>query len=372
MNAPEMRRPELQRTERAQHETIDLRTVILVVAALAIFLYFIKAILLPFIVAGITAYVCSPLLDWLAVRTKLPRALFAVLVFLLLLGTASLVAATAGQPLFAEMRTTVSDLQGTLEQLLREANGGTPIQVFGLSIGPDTVHDAFDRARDWFSQPDHVALLTGYGLVTVIGIFLTAILLVWFLITGPSVARGLFWLVPPSRRELVARIWARLDPVLKHYFIGVAATVVYAAVAAYIGLAIFLDLNHAVLLALLTGVAETLPFIGSTAVAIIAGLVALHTATGIMSIVAFTIYATVLRLSIDQVVAPLVLGRAANVHPVLIIFCFLAGAVTYGIAGVILSVPVALTIKITLAVLYGDDDAAQPTASSSSLPHQTT
>ena len=111
------------------------------------------------------------------------------------------------------------------------------------------------------------------------------------------------------------------------------------------------------LLALLTGIAETLPFIGSTAVAIIAGLVALHTASGIMSIVAFAIYATVLRLSIDQLVAPLVLGRAANVHPVLIIFCFLAGAVTFGIAGVILSVPVALTVKTTLATLYADEAA---------------
>src|SRR5271155_1323944 len=209
MNAPEMRDHEVQHAERTLRDTIDLRTAVMVVAAIAIFLYLIKPILLPFIVAGIPAYVCSPLLDWFAGRTRLPRALFAVLVFLLLLGTASLVAATAGQPLFVEMRITVSDLQGTLEQLLREANGGAPIQVFGLSIGPDTVHDAFDRAGDWFSQPDHVALLTGYGLVTVIGIFLTAILLIWFLITGPSVARGLFWLVPPSRRELVSRIWAR-------------------------------------------------------------------------------------------------------------------------------------------------------------------
>ena len=359
MNAPEIRRHESQGGVRALYGTSGFRTAVIAVAALAIFIYLIKPILLPFIVSGITAYVCSPLLDWLASKTKLPRALFAVLLFVLMLGAASLIVATAGQPLIAEMRTTVSDLQGTFEQLLREANGGAPIQVFGLSIGPDTISDGFDRVRDWFSQPDHVALLTGYGLVTIIGIFLTAILLIWFLITGPSVARGLFWLVPPGRRELVARIWMRLDPALKHYFIGVAATVVYAAIASYIGLAFFLDLNHAVLLALLTGIAETLPFIGSTAVAIIAGLVALHTATGFMSIVAFTIYATVLRLSIDQVVAPLVLGRAANVHPVLIIFCFLAGAVTYGVAGVILSVPVALTIKITLETLYSDEDQAK-------------
>ena len=42
-------------------------------------------------------------------------------------------------------------------------------------------------------------------------------------------------------------------------------------------------------------------------------------------------------------------------HPVLIIFCFLAGGVVLGIPGVILAVPVALVVKSTLATVYGDD-----------------
>ncbi len=358
MDEPVIGHRERDRVEqRHPRGTGEIRSVVLVIAAIAISLYLIKPILLPFVVAGVVAYVCTPLLDWLAARTKLPRALFAVALFLLLAGVGGLMGAVGGQSLIAETGTTLRDLQGTLEQLLRRANGGEPIQFLGLSIGPETVHVMFDRARDWFADPGHVALLTGYGFMAVLGTFLTAVLLIWLLITGPSVARGLFWLVPPGRRDLVSRIWVRLDPILKHYFVGVFAIVIYATIAAYIGLALILGLEHAMLLALLTGIAETLPFIGSTAVAIIAGLVALHTASGIMSIVAFAIYATVLRLSIDQLVAPLVLGRAANIHPVLIIFCFLAGAVTFGIAGVILSVPVALAVKTTLAVLYADDDA---------------
>ena len=106
---------------------------------------------------------------------------------------------------------------------------------------------------------------------------------------------------------------------------------------------------------MLTGLLETIPIVGSTAAAIIAGLVSLHTATGVMSIIAFTAYVVVLRLTIDQIVAPLVLGSAARVHPVLIIFSFFAGAVLLGIPGVILAVPAAVTVKTTLATLYGDD-----------------
>ena len=72
------------------------------------------------------------------------------------------------------------------------------------------------------------------------------------------------------------------------------------------------------------------------------------------SIIAYVIYATALRLSIDQLVGPLLLGSAARVHPTLVIFCFLAGAAMFGIVGVILAVPVALTVKVVLAAIYGE------------------
>jgi len=187
------------------------------------------------------------------------------------------------------------------------------------------------------------------------GAFLTMVLLFYFLVSGESVARGLFWIVPPHRRPLVARIWHRLDPLLMRYFIGVLAVVLYATIAAYVGLGVILGIKHAVLLALLTGILETVPVIGPTAAAIIAGLISLRTAAGIINIAEYALYATLLRLSIDQLVGPVVLGRAAHVHPVLIIFCFLAGGVVLGIPGVILAVPVALVVKSTLATLYGDE-----------------
>ncbi len=175
-----------------------------------------------------------------------------------------------------------------------------------------TAHDisqgALDRLRDWFSQTDQLGLLTEYGLAFIMGSFLTIVLLFYFLVSGRRVARGLFWIVPPHRRPLVARIWTRLDPVLMRYFIGVLALVVYATIAAYIGLGVILGIKHAVFLALLTGILETVPVVGPTAAAILAGLVSLRTATGIISIVEYAAYATALRLSIDQVVGPVVLG----------------------------------------------------------------
>lgn len=359
--APDPKGLKIQRSESgsatASRAAAEIRPVIFALVAIAVFAYIIRFILLPFVISGVIAYICTPLLDWLAWRTRLPRALLAVLLFLLLLGAAALTVAAASHRLVAEIGAAVDDLHGTIVRLLGGATGDQSIRLFGQSLDvTEIVRSLTDRIRDWFAQPDLLVLAVGYSLAGIMGMILTAALLCYFLVGGKSAARGLFWTVPPTYRPLVAQIGNRVDPLLKRYFVGVLAIVIYATVAAYVGLGVVLGVDHAVLLALLTGVLEIVPIIGSTAAAIIAGLVSLHTATGVMSILAFALYAVLLRLSIDQVIAPLVLGGAVHVHPVLIIFCIIAGAVLFGIPGVILAVPAALTVKATLATLYGDAD----------------
>jgi predicted PurR-regulated permease PerM len=44
-------------------------------------------------------------------------------------------------------------------------------------------------------------------------------------------------------------------------------------------------------------------------------------------------------------------------RPVLVMFCFLSGAILFGIVGIVLAIPAALTIKATLAELYREPDA---------------
>jgi predicted PurR-regulated permease PerM len=105
---------------------------------------------------------------------------------------------------------------------------------------------------------------------------------------------------------------------------------------------------------------EAIPVVGPVAAALIAGIVAVQHSTGFSLIVGYATYLCDLRLSIDQLFGPLVLGAAARVHPVLIIFCFLAGGVLFGIVGVIMAVPVALVIKVTLATLYDETDQRKP------------
>ena len=286
----------------------ETRAILVAAVVLAFFLYLIKLILLPFVMAAIVAYVCSPLVNWAARRTRWPRWVFAVVAFAIVTAVVVALLVVSAERLSVEARGTANDLSAMLEHLTRQTVGDEPINLFGLTMSThDIVQSTLERMRDWFGQTDQIAAITTYGFEAVMGGCLTIVLLLYFMVGGPQVGRGLFWLVPPHRRPMAAQVWARLDPLLFRYFVGVFAVVIYATVAAYIGLGVILGIEHAVLLALLTGLLETVPMVGSTVAAVIAGLVALRTATGIMNIVEYAIYATVLRLSIDQVVAPIVL-----------------------------------------------------------------
>ena len=350
----EARPPERTRVSRAI-DSGEMRAIMLAAAFLFVFFYFIRFILLPFVLAAIVAYICTPLLDWAARRTRWPRLLFAIALFVLIVGVGVLVLFFAAEHFVVELKGIASDLQGMLENFASQAIGDQPVRVFGQELSAHQLaQSVVDRLRDSLGS-EQILLIAGYSLAGIMGLFMTVVLLFYFLAGGHGVARGLFWLVPPHRRPLAARIWEHLDPVLYRYFLGVLAVVVYASIAAYIGLGLILNIHHALLLALMTGVLETVPVIGPTSAAVIAGLISLRTATGIGSIFAYAAYATLLRLSIDQLFGPIVLGRAAHVHPALIIFCFLAGGVVLGIAGIILAVPVALLVKSSLATIYGDE-----------------
>lgn len=76
----------------AEHEEGHIRQMtsrgtIAVLVSLAVFLYLIRTVLLPFVLAGAIAYVATPGIDAAARRTRLPRTLWAILFFVVLVAT---------------------------------------------------------------------------------------------------------------------------------------------------------------------------------------------------------------------------------------------------------------------------------------------
>jgi predicted PurR-regulated permease PerM len=333
---------------------------ILLVVLGALLINQLQWVLLPFVISGLLAYVCTPAIEWFTARTHLPRAIFAIAGFLLLLLFALLLGAMGVPKVINGLARIVTDFEGIITAVAQGVIGESRVTLLGEPMNADQLAGAVVAGvRNWLGDSGRFVALGTAGFATFIGVILTFVLLFYFLFSGPSVARGMLALVPPGQRPLIRGVATQVDPVLRRYFIGVLVVVIYAWVAAYVGLGFVLGIPHALFLALLTGILEVIPFIGPIAAAVIAGLVALRYATGIAPIVAYAVYATALRVSIDQLLGPIVLGSAARLHPVGVIFCLLAGGALFGIVGIILAIPVALVVRTSLAILYDEPQAAQ-------------
>jgi len=327
----------------------------LVLIGIVVFLYFVRSILLPFVMGGIVAFVCEPLIVGLARRSGLPRWLPALAVLSVLIGIAALIGLLGVPPLIRQVSNIAGDLKGTVEGFVRTFIGNRTLEVMGTTFNASTVTtDVLNAARTWLTSDARAAEIAAYVGAAAFGVILIWVVLGYSLFDGPRIVRGTLWLVPPKYRPFTRQVLDELSPLLRRYFIGVALVVAYASIAAYIGLGVALGIRHAVVLAMITGVLEVIPIVGPAAAAIIVGLVAVQQAATTGAILAFIAYAIALRVSIDQFFGPIVLGSAARVRPIVVMFCFLAGGLLFGIVGVILAVPIALTLKVILAVLYGE------------------
>ena len=330
----------------------SLTPLALAIGAAALLLYLLRNILLPFVIAAVIAYLCTPLIDGLTARTRLPRRLTALCLLAALMGATALLAFLGLPPLLPQAQSLLADLHGAVADFARAMMGTHSVQLLGSTVDAQRLADLIVGGLQQEMTGAQLLRLIGWSVAGLFGFMLMWVLIGYFLLDSRALAAGVLWLVPPRRRAQVEHIWHELDPLLRRYFLGVAAVVAYATIVAYLGLDLLLGLHHAIVLALLTGVLEVIPIVGPLAAAVMAGLVAVQQAATSWDIWAYAGYATALRLSIDQLVGPIVLGKAARVHPVVVILCFLAGGTLCGIVGMILAVPTALLVKVTLSVLY--------------------
>lgn len=328
--------------------------VIGIVTVVLLFFYVVRNALIPFVFAGVIAFVTTPAIDWAAARTRLPRWIFALLTLLLVLGFFALIGWLGIPSLASEITGMGSNLQGSIASLLRELIGTGTINLFGNALNADAIAKNIVEGVSGLLGA-HAFTLVSYGFASLIGLILSFVLLGYMLFGGSQTGQAVFWLIPPARRDLAHRVWDKLSPILRRYFFGMFLVVVYASIAAYIGLGLILDIRHAAFLALITGVLEIIPVVGPVASGTIAGLVAMQQAKEPWNIIEYIMYAIALRISIDQFFAPIVLGKAAYLNPVLVIFCFLTGGMLFGAVGVLMAVPAALAVKALLGEVYHED-----------------
>jgi predicted PurR-regulated permease PerM len=322
-------------------------------AVIAVLLYQIRIALLPFVFAVAVAFVTDPLIHRLQTRFGSRRWPVAGVLYLLILAVLGSAGYWIGTTAFDEVSAVVARAPEILRNLLSQILGSRGITLLGEIYTPDKIVQAMGNALRGVVGISLVERAGGLAVSLVFGTFLTLVLMPYFMISAPRLAAGTIWLLPPERRAPVEDLLPKITPILRRYLIGLVVVVLYTATIGWIGFGAVFHLPHAVLLAFTVGVLELVPVIGPFASATLVGLVALQQ-SGIWEAALLFGFAIALRLSIDNLVGPIILGEAARIHPVVVIISFVCGAILFGVVGLLLAVPAAVCIKITLEQYYAE------------------
>ncbi|MEW2353829.1 AI-2E family transporter [Spirillospora sp. NPDC029432] len=225
-------------------------------------------------------------------------------------------------------------------------NGPFPINTRQLDSITDTLQNALVRAA-----PDPAAG-AGAATQTVASIVIALVLLFFVLKDGPGMWRWALGMIPRRSRERVDTAARAGWEALVSYIRG---TVLVAAVdAAGIGVALLvIGVPLALPLALLTFVAAFVPIVGATVAGAAAVLIA-FVSNGLTDALLVLAAVILVQQAEGNLLQPLIMGRALNLHPAVILVAVTAGTLLAGIAGAIVAVPITAVGYRVAMVLHRD------------------
>lgn len=169
----------------------------------------------------------------------------------------------------------------------------------------------------------------------------------FFLKDGSKFRRSLLQLIPNAYFETTLSIIDKIESRLGLYFKSVALESFLVGLLSFILLSVA-GLKNALSVGIAIGVANSIPYFGPLLGYFLSIIVAIFE-TGNFSLVGGCLLAVLLTQLVDNVVyQPFLFSRSADMHPIIILFVILIGAQTAGLLGMLLAIPIATIIKITI------------------------
>jgi predicted PurR-regulated permease PerM len=259
--------------------------------------------------------------------------------FLLLLGAVMAVVGVAVANQFADLGPTGSEGVDGLERWLVE---DSPFDLDQARV--DRFRAEASRSAGQLLRASGGALASGAAVAAevVLGLVVGLIITFFALKDGERFVSWVRRQLPEHRRELAGRLASRSWRTLGGYLRGCAllGLVEGATIATALTL---VGAELAVPMALITFLAAFVPVVGAIVAGVLSVLVALATAGVVPAVVVAGVALVVQQLDND-LLAPLVYGRALELHPVVILLAILAGGSAFGLIGSFLAVPVVAVV----------------------------
>jgi predicted PurR-regulated permease PerM len=322
-------------------------------AAGAYLLWYFAALVVYLVVGAIFAYLLAPMVDRLQ-GFGLGRSGAILVAFVVVIGVIS-VGVTSVVPFMAEQvreLTQLVSVDAAVDAAHRVEERLRAVVPFEKGLLVDGVREVARSlvtgeltGGEYFAETMSSvwAVLTNLLYAVIIIPFVTFFLLK----DGLQIRRSLLQVVPNRYFEVTLAIVEKVETSVGRYFRALLMQCVSVAVIAST-LLTFTGLDNAVAIGIFTGLANTIPYFGPF-IGFVTGALVGIAQTGDFSLVFGVAVAMALTQLADNVLLqPLIFSRAANAHPLVILFVVLIGAQLAGIVGMLVAIPLATMVRVVV------------------------
>ena len=335
-----------------------------VIAVSAWFLWRVRAILPPFILALFCAALLDPVVTRLAQR-GMSRGRAVALIFAAALGFIVLAGALILPPAIdqvADLGTNISTYAQNLttsaqnfteradrwfrehtDTLSKVGITETPSKFVQRQAGPisNAVRDFLDALQ--------AAVISLLG--QVLWLIIVPLSLFYFLLDYPAIRARLIGLLPAQNRHDMDRLIQDGVETFGAYVRGLSKVCVLYGSSATVLLWV-LRFPYSLFLGIAAGLFYAVPYVGPALAVISIAVIGLTTGKGVVFTLLTVIFFVIMHVTYDYGVTPRVIGGSVGLHPLVNIFALMCGVAMFGVWGMILAVPVAASMKRVLARLY--------------------
>ncbi|MHA1558975.1 MAG: AI-2E family transporter [Alphaproteobacteria bacterium] len=316
-----------------------------------------KAILPPFLVGFIGAYVLNYPVEFLEKKAYLSRSLAVLFVFVCMMFIFVAFTLIALPYLQAKFISFVQSVPSSVENMVHFLTSWVDLitEKFGMKNDfsiTDHLEKYMGDILEWGVQIIINVIGSGFLLVNVASFFiLTPIILFFLLKDWPKFTDFVYNFLSDSYKPLFVYTSAQVRKMLCGYVKGQAIICIILVMLYTIALK-SVSLPGAFWIALLTGCGAIIPFLGFLMGFFVAMSVAFSNFDSLWNIfLVFSVYATIPLIEVNYL-APRFIGKRIGLHPVLLLFSVLAFGKWFGFFGVVFALPMAAILSAVIRSFY--------------------
>lgn len=216
------------------------------------------------------------------------------------------------------------------------------------------VNDLLDKAGTFIADPTNIGSIGGgvleVGINIATGIFggiIIAILMIYFVSSLGSLKRGLYQLVPASKRANFISLAEQISDSVGRYVMGQVTLALVNGILSAIVLT-SIGVKYSALLAFIAFLGSLIPLVGTLSASVIISLCVLLFNGADWHVVVVAIYYAVYMQVEAYILSPRIMARAVKVPGVVVVIAALTGGTLLGILGALIAIPVAAAVQLII------------------------